>query len=33
MSKIEDIEDEWLRVRYGKGEKERYVPIAEIASN
>ncbi|MBN2870429.1 MAG: tyrosine-type recombinase/integrase [Campylobacterales bacterium] len=23
-----DIEGEWLRIRYGKGEKERYVPIA-----
>jgi integrase/recombinase XerD len=26
-----DIEGEWLRVRHGKGEKERYVPIAEEA--
>lgn len=23
-----DIEGEWLRVRHGKGEKERYVPLA-----
>lgn len=23
-----DIEHEWLRIRHGKGEKERYVPIA-----
>lgn len=23
-----DIEGEWLRIRHGKGEKERYVPIA-----
>lgn len=27
----EDIEGEWLRVRHGKGEKERYVPIAHEA--
>lgn len=26
-----DIEGEWLRVRHGKGEKERYVPIAAEA--
>jgi integrase/recombinase XerD len=26
-----DIEGEWLRIRYGKGEKERYVPIANEA--
>lgn len=26
-----DIEGEWLRVRHGKGEKERMVPIAEPA--
>lgn len=26
-----DIEGEWLRVRHGKGEKERYVPIAHEA--
>lgn len=26
-----DIEGEWLRIRHGKGEKERYVPIAEEA--
>lgn len=23
-----DIEGEWLRIRHGKGEKERYVPVA-----
>jgi integrase/recombinase XerD len=27
----EDIEEEWLRIRHGKGEKERYVPIAHAA--
>lgn len=26
-----DIEGEWLRVRHGKGEKERYIPIAQEA--
>lgn len=26
-----DIEGEWLRIRHGKGEKERYVPIAEAS--
>jgi len=26
-----DIEGEWLRIRHGKGEKERYVPIADEA--
>ena len=26
-----DIEGEWLHVRHGKGEKERMVPIAEVA--
>ncbi len=26
-----DIEGGWLRIRYGKGEKERYVPVAEEA--
>lgn len=26
-----DIEDEWLHVRYGKGEKERMIPIAANA--
>ena len=26
-----DIEGEWLHVRHGKGEKERIVPIAEVA--
>lgn len=28
-----DIEGEWLRVRHGKGEKERYVPLASEALN
>lgn len=27
----DDIEGEWLRIRHGKGEKERYVPIAQDA--
>jgi len=27
----EDLQDGWLRVRYGKGEKERVVPIAKVA--
>ena len=27
----DDIEGEWLRVRHGKGEKERYIPIAREA--
>jgi integrase/recombinase XerD len=27
----EDIEGEWLRVRHGKGEKERFIPIAHEA--
>lgn len=26
-----DIEGEWIRIRHGKGEKERYVPIAPEA--
>lgn len=26
-----DIEGEWLRIRHGKGDKERYVPIAHEA--
>lgn len=26
-----DVEGEWLRIRHGKGEKERYVPIAQEA--
>ncbi|MCX6074775.1 MAG: tyrosine-type recombinase/integrase [Campylobacterales bacterium] len=26
-----DIEGEWLRVRHGKGERERYIPIAQMA--
>ncbi|NOQ31443.1 MAG: tyrosine-type recombinase/integrase [Helicobacteraceae bacterium] len=29
----DDFEGEWLRVRFGKGEKERYVPIAKPALN
>lgn len=28
-----DIEGEWIRIRHGKGEKERYVPIAPDALN
>ncbi|MCI4406600.1 MAG: tyrosine-type recombinase/integrase [Sulfuricurvum sp.] len=28
-----DVEGEWLRVRQGKGEKERYVPLAQEALN
>lgn len=28
-----DIEGEWLRVRHGKGEKERFIPIAHEALN
>lgn len=27
----EDIQDQWLRVRHGKGDKERYIPIAKEA--
>ena len=27
----EDIEGEWLHVRHGKGDKERIIPIADIA--
>jgi len=27
----EDIEGEWLHVRHGKGDKERMIPIAEVA--
>ncbi|MEA2112172.1 MAG: tyrosine-type recombinase/integrase [Campylobacterota bacterium] len=27
----EDFEDTWLRIRHGKGEKERYVPVASEA--
>ncbi|HGZ71352.1 MAG TPA: integrase [Nitratifractor sp.] len=30
-AKREDLSDGWLRVRYGKGEKERVVPVANIA--
>lgn len=29
--RIEDFDGDWLRVRSGKGEKERYVPIAKNA--
>jgi len=29
--KLEDIQDEWLYIRHAKGEKERIVPIADIA--
>ena len=29
--KRDDIEDEWLRIRHAKGEKERIVPIAKVA--
>lgn len=28
-----DVEGEWLRIRHGKGEKERYVPIAGEAQD
>ena len=31
--KISDIEDGWVRVNMAKGEKQRLVPIAEIALN
>lgn len=31
--KREDIEGEWLHVRHAKGDKERMVPIAEVAVN
>ncbi len=27
----EDLQDGWLRVRYGKGDKERVVPVARVA--
>lgn len=27
----EDIQGEWLRIRHGKGDKERYIPIAQEA--
>jgi len=30
-AKREDLSDGWLRVRYGKGEKERVVPVANLA--
>ncbi len=29
--KREDLQDNWLHVRHGKGEKERLIPIADIA--
>jgi len=28
---LEDIEGSWLRVRHGKGEKERFIPVAKEA--
>jgi len=31
--KKEDIEGNWLKIRHAKGEKERIVPIANIAKN
>ncbi len=31
--KEEDIQGPWLRVRHGKGDKERYIPIAQEAIN
>lgn len=31
--KEEDIQGQWLRVRHGKGDKERYIPIAQEALN
>lgn len=31
MLRREDIEGEWLRIRHGKGDKERYIPIAHEA--
>ncbi len=31
--KKEDIEDNWLKIRHAKGEKERIVPIASIAKD
>jgi len=30
---IEDLNEQWLRVRYAKGEKERIVPIAKSAKD
>lgn len=29
--RLEDIEGDWLRVRHGKGDKERFIPIAKEA--
>jgi integrase/recombinase XerD len=29
--KEEDIQGQWLRVRHGKGDKERYIPIVQEA--
>lgn len=31
--KEEDIQEQWLRIRHGKGDKERYIPIAQEALN
>lgn len=28
---LDDIEDDWLRVRHGKGDKERLIPVAKEA--
>ena len=28
---LEDIEENWLRVRHGKGDKERFIPVAKEA--
>lgn len=29
--RLEDIEGNWIRVRHGKGDKERYIPVAKEA--
>lgn len=31
--RLEDMEENWLRVRHGKGEKERFIPVAKEARN
>jgi integrase/recombinase XerD len=31
--RLEDIEDGWLNIRHAKGEKERIVPIAKVATD